>query len=249
MSDKQNAIEKQNYYKNLFNQYCQTQYGIEINNDSATIPPDHKKWFLDEEKIKIHKGISHGFFWQRLSSFIKRNSPVYYRISLPGNLFINETGLQVKPDINYLAFFLRIQYESHDLIEEPLAVITEGKEVQVLDLDKFFKFLGAAEPAKIYFSEDDYQQRLATVKNSLKDILADSIKEKQQQMVQTLTDEFHMIREYYSHLLSKVKKAEDREHYVEEQKRLESEKIRKLHPSSLKLIATPEIINSIKIVS
>ncbi|MGM0595551.1 MAG: hypothetical protein ACQES9_00775 [Myxococcota bacterium] len=246
MSDKQNIIEKQNYYKNLLNQYCQTQYGIEINNDSAKIPPDHQKWFLYEEKIKIHKGISHGFFWQRLSSFIKRNSPVYYRISLPAKLFSEETKLQIKPDIDYLVFFLRIQYESHDLIEEPLAVITEGKEVQVLDPDQFFKFLGATEPAKIYFSKEDYQQRLAIVKNSLKDILADSIKEKQQQMVQTLTEEFRMIREYYSHLLSKVKKTEDREHYIEEQKRLESEKIRKLHPSSLKLIATPEIIISVK---
>jgi len=111
----------------------------------------------------------------------------------------------------------------------------------------FVKHIENISPANVYFTKPELDKRYKILRNSLSNFLNTQIVKVQDEMFQVLQVEMNRIREYYSHLLAKTGKLEEKERYIHEQQVLEKEHIRKLHPNYLKIVAIPELAISLEI--
>ena len=220
-------------------------YGLQEKEKRLHLPEPVRPWFLGEESVDIPDPAGSGFFWQRLSQFVGATEPSYYRFEIePARLPTNLRAIAPKGTL--LLLWLRVQFEAHQLLEHSITLAVGDEEALRVSPDFLYKEQEHLTEAKIYFTPLELERRITFAKASLGTELADEIETIQRTMAHTLAEEMGRIREYYGHLLAKTTKHDEKERLRHEQKRLETEHIRRLHPAALKIIASPELIVSLK---
>jgi len=227
---------------------AKARYGIVERDGRLELPESVRGFFLGEQSVEAPAGgggAGSDFFWHRLAEHVTVTEPMFYRASLPAPSIPPDLQEIVSTD-PLLLIWVRGQFEAHRLIEHPLAVaISKDRAIKVsLDL---FSDEGPLTPAKIYLTEEELAARMTLLRGALPVLMNREIVEIQATMLRTLGEETQRIREYYSHLLVKTVKHEEKERLRQEQHFLEVEHRRRLHPGALRILVVPEVIVALSI--
>ena len=240
MSDVATTEPHRQFQEQLY-ELAKTHYGLIEEKEHVSLPKEMQGWFFNESQVDKPQVSGSGFFWQRLAQYVNDTEPSYYRLNIEPGLLSTELRA-LAPKGLLMLMWLRIQFEAHQLIETPLALAVGEKDAVRIPNDFLLDQLEDCEAVKAYFTPLQLERRLVVAKGSLRQMLATEITEIQATMGTRLAEEMGRIREYYGHLQTKTTKFEEKERLRREQKTLEQEHYRRLHPASLKIIAIPELL-------
>ncbi|MBU1238375.1 hypothetical protein KKF84_18050 [Myxococcota bacterium] len=221
-------------------------YGITEKDGRVMLPESMRPLFLGEESVEKPPtmGAGNDFFWHRLAEYVSTAEPMYYRFSIEPAMIPRELeGFPMNEPL--LLVWMRVQFEAHRLIEHPLAVALGRDRAEKIPLSLLLDDPLLVTPAKIYVTPQMLEERMALLHSSICVLMAEEIATIQAAMLKTLHEETERIREYYSHLLVKTQKSDEKDRLRREQKFLEQEHNRRLHPAALKILVVPELIASL----
>ncbi len=227
----------------LFLEQAMARYSLTKEGERLHLPQEMEGAFLGETVVDFpqERSPTSGFFWQRLAAYVNDKEPLYYRMGVDPER-LQEPLRSLLGHQKLLLFWLRVQFEAHQLIEKPITCAVSAEGVQKLPTDTLLDQGAALKGAKIYFTPEELKRRTELLQEHMGRLLEGETQSIQHTMGETLRDELGRIREYYSHLLAKTQKPEERERLTREQLTLEQEHIRRLHPSALKIVLVPELL-------
>jgi hypothetical protein len=225
----------------LFLKIIDEKYGVKVEDNTAIIPEKIRSSFVGDEKVAITADSGRGFFWQKMAAYIDSQEKSFYRMEWAEKDMPEPLALLAKEGDVFI-FWLRVQFEAHLLLEDSIAIAVGEKTAIPIPLDSIVPYLEKMDPVRIKMTPEDFKSRWKILDSFLNVILKKRMISIQNKMFETLKQEMKRIREYYSHLLANTNKHDEKERYRHEQKTLETEHIRKLHPHSLKVLAIPEIV-------
>ncbi len=216
--------------------------GFRSAGDTLTVPEEYRHFFMGEPSIPLNNGTLGDFPLERVMHILETEGPSYYRLALPD--VPEQLSSLASSGEALLGGCFMVQYEAHKLVEEIHCAVASNQSGVSVSLGDILSWVESSEPTKIYFRPKELESLLIMLRGAIKKSLASSVKDLRSEMAAQLEEELRRVEEYYRMLKGSVNSLEERSRYETEEQHLVSQYIRRLHPSSLKIRATPVVLFS-----